>query len=278
VFLFRRQPDQTFAAAEVFENSAGQVVMHRRLSVDRPYPRPYNVTALAYDWDDDGDADLLLGHTPLWLVLNEGTAQEPSFDGGRLIECDGKPILGGLASHQMVDWDGDGLDDLLAGNVGSIVWYRNVGQRGNPKFESPRMLVPRITSSPGQERPAGRPGSLHAFYVADFNADGRRDLLVGDRGYGKVVATGEDSPEWTDVDNARLSTLWQQYEDLRDEPKSETRAERIERYRKVLRTWQDRETLRLARDAAAETRYEYIGCVWFCERIAPEGQKGKTPQ
>jgi hypothetical protein len=93
-FLYRRMADQTFDAAEVLENSDGQVQMHRCSPRRSAMPRQYNVTALAYDWDDDGDNDLLLGHYPLSLVLNHGTAQEPSFDSGRLIECDGEPIMG----------------------------------------------------------------------------------------------------------------------------------------------------------------------------------------
>lgn len=63
---------------------------------------------------------------------------------------------------------------------------------------------------------------------------------------------------------------------MREEPKSETRAERIERYRKLLRTWQEYESLRLAVNAVNatwDTRLEHVNHVSFCERIAPEGQR-----
>jgi len=260
VFLFRRRADQTFDEAEVLQNKEGHVLMHRRTARGNTYPRKYNVTALAYDWEKDGDADLLLGHSPLCLVLNEGTAQKPSFDGGRLIECDGQPIIGGLGSPQMADWNGDGLDDLVAGLRRSIVWYRNVGQRGRPEFEAPRVLVP----SRHVKAPDGQPGCHHAFCVADFNADGRLDLLLGDRFRRNIDE--EERRELPVADSARLNALRQRYDDLKDEPDGETREERIGRYRRQLRAWQEYEALRLATHRAD---YRRRGHVWLYERIAP---------
>ncbi len=270
VFVFRRRPDQSFDEAEVLQNSDGQVQMHRRSSTGRPFARRYNVTALAYDWDADGDADLLLGLSPLCLVLNEGTAREPSFDGGRLIECNGEPILGGLGSPQMADWDGDGLDDLVAGARRSIVWYRNIGTRGRPNFESPRLLVPLVTTRSNQKAPDGQPGCHHAFCVADFNSDGRPDLLLGDR-FRRAVELSEEARQKILADKHRLGALRTQYSDLRDEPKNESRSERIDRYRKLLRTWQEYQPLLLAGNAASGNRYEHLGHVWYFERLAPDG-------
>lgn len=270
VFAFRRKADQSFDEAEVLWNRDGQVQMHRWSSGGRPSARRYNVTALAYDWDADGDSDLLLGLSPLCLVLNEGTSAESYFDGGRVLECDGEPILGGLGSPQMADWDGDGLDDLVAGSRRSIVWYRNVGSHGRPKFDSPRLLVPLIAPLPSREVPDGQPGFHHAFCVADFNSDGRLDLLLGDRRSQRVVELTEQSREQIDADEERLDAARRQYDDLRDAPKRETQAERIERYRKVLRAWQEYETLRLTRDTDSGVRYEHRGYVWYFERIGPE--------
>lgn len=278
VFLYRRKADGTFDEAEVLENREGQVLMHRRTREGKTYPRRYNVTALAYDWDNDGDADLLLGHTPLCLVLNISTAGEPSFDSGRLIECDGHPILGGLASTQIADWDGDGLDDLVAGLRHDIVWYRNVGQRGRPKFEGPRMLVPSPKSTPNRSALGDQPHSHHAFCVADFNGDGRLDLLVGDRflapfdeeEQGGTPAIDRETLNALDKQNADLRNE-PTYDDLRNEPTGETRQERITRYRRQLRAWQDYEVKRLAK---YETDRRHRGNVWLYERVAQEG--GKT--
>jgi hypothetical protein len=277
VFLYRRRADQTFDAAEVLENSDGQVQMHRCSASRSSRPRQYNVTALAYDWDDDGDNDLLLGHYPLSLVLNHGTAREPSFDSGRLIECDGEPIRGGLGSPHMADWDGDGLDDLVAGLQRDVVWYRNVGERGRPKFESPRLLVPLGESLPSSELPKDRPGFHHAFCVADFNADGRLDLLLGDR-FDRMVEVSQQEREQAVTHREQRNALYQQYRDLCDEPKGETRPQRIDRYRQRLQTWQEYAALDPTRSSTSNTRRERRGYVWFYERIAAEGEKNEPSQ
>jgi len=269
VFLYRRRADGTFEAAEVMENADGQVQMHRCSGTDSNRPRPYNVTALAYDWDEDGDCDLLLGHYPISLVLNRGTARNPSFDGGRLIECDGEPIKGGLGSPHMADWDGDGLDDLVASLKRDVVWYRNVGERGRPRFEAPRLLVPQGDNRPHHGAPEDGPGLHHACCVADFNADGRLDLLLGDRFRIKVDVTPQER-EHAANSRERRDALLQQYRDLSDGPEGETRPQRVERYRKRLQAWQEYETLNVIRNVTSETRYERRGCVWFYERLAPQ--------
>jgi len=109
------------------------------------------------DWDGDGDRDLLVGGGYGWprIVLNEGSAQRPAFAEPRQILSEGRPIrllrdeiLGGRHWHNMgypypafVDWDGDGLPDLVIPNeTNRIFWYRNVGTRSEPRF-GPREQV-----------------------------------------------------------------------------------------------------------------------------------------
>jgi hypothetical protein len=243
--------------------------MHR-CSVRRTrLPRRYNVTALAYDWDSDGDQDLLLGHYPVCLVLNTGTAQQPRFDGGRLIECEGEPITAGLGSAQMADWDGDGLDDLLAGLKRDVVWYRNVGRRGQPKFESPRLLIPLVKRSPGREQPDGQPDFFHAFCVADFNSDGRLDLLLGDR-FSRAVEVSPAEREKARAAYEQRDALRAKYNELWNAPDNETRPQRIERYRRLLQAYQDYASTFAGGSGNSATRYEPHGHVWFYERIASD--------
>ena len=83
------------------------------------------------------------------------------LDAGLELHCLRDLTRGGLASAQMVEWDGDGLDDLVAGASRNIVWYRNVGERGRPKFAPPRMLVRKAASSPSRVVPGGQPGVHH---------------------------------------------------------------------------------------------------------------------
>jgi len=272
VFLYRRKADGTFEDAEVLENAKGEVLMHRCAGSDASSPRRYNVTCLAYDWDADGDNDLLLGHSPLCLVLNRGTSREPRFDGGRLIESTDGPIKGGVGAPQMADWDGDGLDDLVSSDRRDIVWYRNIGERGRPKFESPRLLVPLGGHRPYHGAPTNCPGFHHAFCVADFNADGRLDLLLGDR-FRRTVAVTQEERDKVAENLERRETLVKQYRELRERPEGETRPQRIERYRKRLQAWQEYAELNLIRNTTAETRQERCGHVWFYKRLATEAEK-----
>ncbi len=156
---------------------------------------------------------------------------------------------------------------LIAGLQGNIVWYRNVGQRGGPRLESPRLLVPLLTRLPNTEVPTGHPGFHHAFCVADFNADGRLDLLVGDR-FSREVQVSDQQRRQADANKERCAALREEsYQLRRDQPPHETRAERIERHRRSLRTWQESETLRMTRGSASDTRQEQCGFVWYFERI-----------
>ncbi|MBN1342170.1 MAG: VCBS repeat-containing protein [Phycisphaerae bacterium] len=103
------------------------------------------------DWDGDGDWDLLIGGGYGWprIVINNGTSRRPAFAEPQLIYAEGKPIrvlrdeiLGGKHWHNMgypypafVDWDHDGLGDLMLPNeTNRIFWYKNVGTKTLPRF------------------------------------------------------------------------------------------------------------------------------------------------
>ena len=79
------------------------------------------ISALAFDWDDDGDYDLLLGTYEgghLYVQMNEGTRTTPKFTGMNI------PVMAGdvafalpekMTTPKLVDWDGAGDMDLIAG-------------------------------------------------------------------------------------------------------------------------------------------------------------------
>ncbi len=77
---------------------------------------------------------------PLFFALAQAPVQSGPFESVLLVEAGGKPIDVDLghAAPRFVDWDGDGLEDLLVGQFGEgrLAIYRNVGHRGEPKFES----------------------------------------------------------------------------------------------------------------------------------------------
>ena len=80
------------------------------------------------DWDGDGDADLLVGagDGSVSLFRNAGTATSPQLAAAEQLVSPGKVSYGAAAPKQprrgtrskvcAVDWNGDGLLDLLVGD------------------------------------------------------------------------------------------------------------------------------------------------------------------
>jgi hypothetical protein len=75
----------------------------------------------------------------LLLLAFAASAQTPVFDAPVAIEANGVPInvgTGGNASPFMVDWNGDGNQDLLLGQFmyGKVRFYANTGSNFDPVF------------------------------------------------------------------------------------------------------------------------------------------------
>jgi hypothetical protein len=148
------------------------------------------------DFDRDGLVDLVSGRfwqrTDLAVPAaphdfggfwkNVGTATAPRFArrtrGALFTEefspCDAIRQNGVRA----VDWDKDGRPDLLAGDTDGFIWlFRNRGRGAFSVFERGQRLQTNggplsVTASGGHAR----------FDVADWNNDGRPDLIIADGG------------------------------------------------------------------------------------------------
>jgi len=73
------------------------------------------------------------------LLPSVTLAEVPSFQPPQLLLCGGERIdVGSYAAPLAVDWDGDGLKDLICGQFeeGRIRFYRNVGTETEPVFDS----------------------------------------------------------------------------------------------------------------------------------------------
>jgi hypothetical protein len=128
------------------------------------------------DWDGDGLLDLLVGQDgpnagqDLLLYRNTGTAREPALDKPVALKLPGPGMT--RPSPYVVDWDGDGVPDLLCGTENADVrFFRNTGTRTAPAFaEGVRLDL----KGDGFEK-----GYRCRIAVTDWNNDGKLDILIG---------------------------------------------------------------------------------------------------
>jgi dienelactone hydrolase len=150
----------------------------------------YAQAALA-DWENDGDWDLTLGCETGWVTRsrNIGSQQRPVYSEPEFLELDGKPIellhgpFGdpagimectiGQTAPAYLDWDGDGVMDLLVVMGQKFLFYKNAGTSIDPKLLKPVD----VTTFDGHP--------VHGFRdkpaIVDWNRDGLLDV-VGNTG------------------------------------------------------------------------------------------------
>jgi FG-GAP-like repeat len=197
LYLFRGQGKGQFAAREVINDKSGKPIL--KVPSQKHPVESFGTWMALVDWDADGDFDILVGTYDGFMFLrrNEGSRTKPSYAtenewvqvGTKRLRVPGgsqvPAVESGHANPVIVDWDGDGLWDIVTGSAGGGVYcYRNVGQQGQPRFEAPVTLVPGHQGIGYSElleaSQEPKPGIRSQIAVTDYDGDGKLDVLVGD--------------------------------------------------------------------------------------------------
>gem|GEM_PF-1455738 len=142
------------------------------------------------DWDEDGDWDIITGCETGFITRSEntGTQKYPVFKDFEVLEQGGRPIelLNGpfddpgsfmeanigQTAPMYIDWDADGILDLLVIIGQRFYFYKNRGTSGKPILEKPVEIKADDGKTVAKHR--NKPA------VIDWNGDGLPDIIGHD--------------------------------------------------------------------------------------------------
>lgn len=169
------------------------------------------VTPVGFDWDGDGDEDIVAGNTAGYIgfIENLDGGDPPKWAAPKYLEADGERIRimagpngsiqgpaeakWGYTTLSVADWDRDGLPDLVVNSIwGKVVWYPNRGTRAEPRLEGVEPVRAASSDKPDWNWWPPKAGELATQWrttpvAVDWSGDGRTDLVMLDaEGYVSV--------------------------------------------------------------------------------------------
>lgn len=252
-----------------------QVAIYHGRRIESTPEKPVASTGTAstvdpVDWDGDGDYDLIVGtiQGDVYLVPNEGTRTAYAFGTGCQLQANGKSLsVASRAGPCTTDWDGDGDLDLLVGDdSGGVTLFRNIGSATAPRLAGGTRLVEPGHNDYGPDAPkeAVR-GTRAKICVADWNGDGKPDLLVGD-----LATQRPDLPEPTPEQEAEyaklreeMETVTQQYSELVQKMSGPSRVRDAAELEKVQKEFNEVQQRRAEIQSQLPQEYDIHGWVWL---------------
>jgi hypothetical protein len=178
----------------VGSGKTGQVYFYRNTNTDAapilmagvllmtgttPVNVAYRATPHVHDWDQDGLNDLLCGNGDGWVYCfqNTNTTQVPIFAPGVRLQAGGSEVnFGSRAVPRVLDWDGDGLKDLVVSSSTGVYWCRNTNNNPSPVLQIQVALKAPVS---GLGLQPINTSSRMRLDLTDWNNDGAVDLLLG---------------------------------------------------------------------------------------------------
>ncbi|MBI5042572.1 MAG: VCBS repeat-containing protein [Nitrospirae bacterium] len=131
---------------------------------------PQPVTPInAFDWNEDGKKDIITGSDSgqVYVYLNSGTNSQPVFD--KPVKIPGVEVQR-LSDPYIADYNSDGKKDVIVGQAsGEVSVFINMGTNQSPLFAAEIKLNDGSLDV----------GQYSSVSMVDWNADGKKDLLVG---------------------------------------------------------------------------------------------------
>lgn len=162
------------------------------------------------DWNGDGKKDLLAGSMDgsIRVFINEGTDSEPVMKSPYILKAGGKDFnIVSRSAPRVFDWNGDGLKDILVGEMeGNVYFLKNTGTNNKPVFERAGKLF--LRDGNVIQYPAHNHNARSRLFITDWNNDGHNDLLLGGQ-EGRVILY-ESAPEPSYSPVVFAARIWNQ--------------------------------------------------------------------